>query len=42
MSEQTNWILELSSVPSMAKNAWKVSTVRSWPTHSKRVKPESI
>jgi hypothetical protein len=31
MSEHPNWILELSSVPSMAKNAWKVSTVRSWP-----------
>ena len=35
MSEQTNWIWELSSVPSMAKNPWEVSTVRSWLSRSR-------
>jgi hypothetical protein len=37
VSEQGNWILEVSSSPSMVKNPRKASTVRSLPTQSKRV-----
>jgi|HubBroStandDraft_2_1064218.scaffolds.fasta_scaffold03183_9 hypothetical protein len=41
-SEQTNTILEITSLPIAAKNPWKDSMVRYLPTQRRRVTPRSI